>query len=144
MEEKKWSENDLIKHFKKDKFITFIGIEPLEAKLGYGKAKLELKEHHMNSVDVCQGGAMFTLADYAFAIASNSHGRVALGINTSMNFVKGAVLGDTLFAEAKEDSLGYKLASYNVRVSNQKDETIALFQGMVYRKSQSLEKFTKI
>ncbi|OGI06327.1 MAG: hypothetical protein A2Y40_03295 [Candidatus Margulisbacteria bacterium GWF2_35_9] len=143
MTEKKSLEKELIKHFKRDKFISFIGIEPIEAKIGYGRAKLEVKKHHLNSVDICQGGAIFTLADYAFAIASNSHGRVAVGISTNMNFVKAALEGDTLHAEAKEDSLGHKLASYNVKVTNQNNETIALFQGMVYRKEQNLQDFSK-
>ena len=143
MTHKQLSEKELITHFKKDKFITFIGIEPLEAKKGYGRAKLDIVKDHLNSVDVCQGGAIFTLADFAFAIASNSHGKVALGINTNMSFVKAVKEGDTLYAEAKEDSLGHKIAVYNVRVTNQDNEVVALFQGMGYRKEQRLEEFSK-
>jgi acyl-CoA thioesterase len=88
-------------------------------------------------VGIVQGGAIFTLADYAFAVASNSHGTVAVGINVSITYMKSAASG-TLTAEAREVALNPKLASYTVDVMDDGRHLIAIFQGLVYRKQQAI------
>ena len=80
---------------------------------------------------------MFTLADFAFAVASNSHGTLAMGINTSMSFVKAAIKG-VLHAEAVEQSRNARLASYAVTITDDDGDVVAIFQGMVYRKKESV------
>jgi len=67
--------------------------------------------------NVVHGGAIFTLADLAFAAASNSHGTVAVAINASIWFVTAAREG-TLYAEAKEVSRNPKLATYSIQVTD--------------------------
>jgi acyl-CoA thioesterase len=94
---------------------------------------MEIKDHHLNGVGIVHGAAIFTLADLVFAMASNSHGTVAVAVNASISFLK-AASGGTLFAEAKEISRNSKLASYTIRVTDESDDLIAIFQGMVYRK----------
>jgi hypothetical protein len=80
-----------------------------------------------------------TLADLVFAVASNSHGTVAVAINANISFLKAAGQDTrTLFAEAKEVSRNFKLASYTVRVTDDQDDLIAIFQGMVYRKKDRI------
>jgi len=123
--------------FKRDRFVEHIGVELLEVSKGTAKAKMEIKDHHLNGVGTVQGGAIFTLADLAFAAASNSHGTIAMGINVSISYLK-AVKSGTLIAEAKELSIHPKLASYRVDIKNEKGDLIAIFQGMVYRKKESL------
>ena len=54
-----------------DKFALFAGVELLETGNGYAKARMEIKPMHLNGGGVCQGGAIFTLADLAFAAATN-------------------------------------------------------------------------
>lgn len=120
-----------------DLFVRHCGIELVEVEPGYAKAKMEIREHHLNSVGTVQGGAIFTLADFAFAGASNSHGRVAMGINVSISYIK-AVSSGVLYAEAKEVSLGHKLGNYSVEVTSDRGELVAVFQGTVYRKSANL------
>jgi len=129
---------DIKRFIKKDKFCMFIGIELTEVSEGHAKAKLDIKEHHLNGVGIVQGGAIFTLADLAFAAASNSHGTVAVGINTSISYVT-AVSGGTLYAEAREISVNHKIGTYTVDVTNEKGQMIAIFQGMVYRKKDPLD-----
>ena len=73
----------------------------------------------------------------AFAVASNSHGTMAMGINTSVSFVKAAVTGN-LYAEAREQSRNPRLASYSVRITDDVDDVVAIFQGMVYRKKEPI------
>ena len=129
---------DIKRFIKKDKFCMFIGIELTEVSEGHAKAKMDIKEHHLNGVGIVQGGAIFTLADLAFAAASNSHGTVAVGINTNISYVT-AVSGGTLYAEAREISRNHKIGTYTVDVTNEKGEMIAIFQGMVYRKKDPLD-----
>lgn len=120
-----------------DLFARHNGLELLEVEAGRALVRMSIMPYHFNAAGTVHGGAIFTLADFAFAVASNSHGRLAMGINTSVNFVKAAVKG-TLYAEAREQSLNSKLATYSVMVSDDDKETVAIFQGMVYRKKESL------
>jgi acyl-CoA thioesterase len=119
--------------FKKDNFIVDVGIELLEVSPGYAKAKLEIEERHLNALRTVQGGALFTLADLAFAAAINAHGNAAVIINANMSFIKAATKG-TLIAEAKETSISPKIATYNVDVTDDNGDIIAIYQGMGYRK----------
>jgi len=123
--------------FKNDRFAARSGIELLAVSEGYAKASMRIEEHHLNGIDVVHGGAIFTLADLAFAAASNSHGTVAVAINASIWYVKAAMEG-TLLAEAKEISLNPKLATYAIEVTDDSGEIVATFEGMVYRKKQTI------
>lgn len=123
--------------FRKDQYAALADIKLLEFSEGKAKAMLEITEKHLNSAGTVHGGAIFTLADFAFAVASNSHGTVSVAINSSISFLK-AVSTGILYAEAKEISLHPKIASYNVDVVNETGELIATFQGMVYRKKDKL------
>jgi acyl-CoA thioesterase len=109
-----------------------------EVREGYAKAEMELQPYHLNGARTVHGGALFTLADFAFAAASNSRGQLALSINSSISIFKGAQKGK-LIAEAREVSHSPKLASFEVSVRNEAGGLLATFQGMVYRKSVSLE-----
>jgi acyl-CoA thioesterase len=120
-----------------DKFARHAGIELIGVGPGWAKANMKIEPFHFNGAGTVHGGAIFTLADFAFAVASNSHGTLAMGINTSVNFVKAAFAG-TLYAEAKEQSRNAKLASYSVTITDNAGDTVAIFQGMVYRKKESI------
>jgi len=124
---------DIKKFFKKDNFIVNIGIELLEVSPGYAKAKLEIEERYLNALKTVKGDALFTLADIAFAAAINAHGNAAVVINANLSFVKAATKG-TLIAEAKETSISPKITTYNVDVTDDNGDIIAIYQGMGYRK----------
>ncbi|MCL6590664.1 MAG: PaaI family thioesterase [Firmicutes bacterium] len=117
-----------------------VGIELLDAAPGYAKVKLDIEERHLNALNTVQGGCIFTLADLAIAAASNSHGTAAVLINASISYIK-AVSTGVLYAEAKEESLNPKLATYQVRVTDQTGDLVASFQGTVYRKKETLADF---
>jgi acyl-CoA thioesterase len=120
-----------------DLFAGHTGIELLEMAPGRARASMAVRPFHFNSAKTVHGGAIFTLADFAFAAAANSHGRLSLGINTSISFVKAATAG-TLYAEARELSRNSKLATYAVEVTDDSGELIAVFQGVVYRKDKAV------
>ena len=124
--------------FKRDRFAESIGIELLTVSLGYAKAKIDIKPEHLNGFRAVQGGVLFTLADLAMAAASNANGQLAVSVNASINYIKSAY-GTTIYAEAKEVSSNPKLASYEVTISNDKNEVIATLQGLMYRKKESLK-----
>jgi acyl-CoA thioesterase len=124
--------------FKRDQFAASVGIELVEVSPGRAVARLEIEPRHLNGMGSVQGGAIFTLADLAFAAAGNSHGQAAVGINCSINYIK-AVSQGTLTAEATEDSLNPKLGSYTVRITDEQGEIIAVFQGLAYRKKDKLD-----
>lgn len=105
---------------------------------GYARAEMELQPFHMNGANTVHGGALFTLADFAFAAASNSSGQLALSISSSISIFKGARKG-RLIADCREVSSSPKLASFEVGIRNEAGDLLATFQGMVYRKSVMLE-----
>lgn len=120
-----------------DLFARHSGIELQEVGEGWAKASMKIEPYHFNGAKTVHGGAIFTLADFAFAVASNSHGNLAMGINTSVSFVKAPTAG-TLHATAREQSRNPKLASYSVMITDDEDSVVAIFQGMVYRKKESI------
>jgi acyl-CoA thioesterase len=120
-----------------DRFARHTGLELLDVGPGWAKASMKIEPYHMNGAGTVHGGAIFTLADFAFAVAANSHGTLAMGINTSASFLKAATTG-TLHAEASEQARNPRLASYTVLITDDAADLVAIFQGMVYRKNVSI------
>jgi acyl-CoA thioesterase len=115
-----------------------IGIELIDVKYGYAKAKMKVSTFHLNLAGVCHGGAIFTLADFAFAVASNSFGKIALAIDTSISFINAAKEGDELIAEAKLIAESNRLGTYEVKITYG-DKIIAFFKGTVYKTKKDLK-----
>lgn len=123
--------------FENDQFATRAGVRLVSVSPGCATAEMKVLPHHWNGMDNVQGGAIFTLADFAFAAAANSYGAVAVGVNVSITYMKAAKAG-TLRAEARELSKNYKLGSYTVEVKDDSGELIAVFQGLAYRKQDKI------
>ncbi|MEK6742091.1 MAG: PaaI family thioesterase [Nitrospirota bacterium] len=134
---------DAMKKFvQQDQFARHLGVEVLEHGKGAAKARMEIGRHHLNSAGMVHGGAIFSLADAVFSIASNSHGTLAVAINVSISFFKSVTSG-TLTATAEEVSINPKLATYLITVTDDTGNKIALFQGTVYRKKDSIADIVK-
>jgi len=119
--------------FKKgDDFASNIGIKLLDVHYGYAKAMLKITDFHLNNAGVAHGGAIFTLADFAFAVASNSFGKVSLAINTSISFMHAVRAGEELTAEAKLIDESKRLGTYEVVVKSG-EKKVAFFTGTVYK-----------
>jgi acyl-CoA thioesterase len=127
----------LRKFFDGDQFAKRADIELVSISPGQATARMRLQPYHWNGIQNVQGGAIFTLADFAFAAASNSHGTVAVAINVNITFMKAAKDG-TLTAEARELSKNHRLGSYQVEVKDDQGDLIAVFQGLAYRKSDKI------
>jgi acyl-CoA thioesterase len=125
-----------------DRLAKHLGIEMLDYGQGRASARMTIRDHHLNSAGMLHGGSIFALADAVFSAASNSHGTLAVAINVSISYFK-AVSSGTLTATAEEVSLNPKLATYLIPVFDDKGNKIALFQGTVYRKKESVGQFVK-
>ncbi|RJQ32303.1 MAG: hydroxyphenylacetyl-CoA thioesterase PaaI [Peptococcaceae bacterium] len=122
----------------RDSFAGFMGIKLLDLKPGYARTMLTVREEMLNFHGVTHGGAVFALADAAFAAASNSHGQTALALNVSIAFLKATGAGETLTATASEENRTPGTALYRVLVEDESGELVALAQGIVYRKKKML------
>lgn len=118
-----------------DRFAAANGIRLVEASPGRAVAEMEVAASHLNAVGVVHGGALFTLADFSFAVACNCGGTLSLAVNTTMNFVRPVTAG-RLRAVCEQVADG-KLASYQAKIFDQEGQLIALFTGLAYRKKES-------
>jgi acyl-CoA thioesterase len=126
------------RYFQQENFAAISGVKLTEIKPGHAKAEMKIEKRHLNVLGSVHGGALFTLADTAFAAASNAHGTVAVAINANISFVK-AVGEGHLYAEAKETSISHKISTYDVTIRNENEDTIAIFTGMADRKKFELQ-----
>ena len=127
---------DSIKHhFENDRFATASGMRLVELRPGFAKTSMAVEDRHLNSVGTVHGGAIFTLADFAFGAAVKTGGKVAPLINSSVSFLKATRTG-TLTAEATEVFRSRKISTCTVRVTNDAEEPVALFQGTAYIKEK--------
>ena len=132
------SQDQIYQQISEDPFARFLGIELLELYEGYSKVTMTVGEHMLNFHGIPHGGIIFSLADSAFAAASNSHGQVAVALNVSINYLAAVPLGTRLYAEASEESLGRRIALYRLTVTAEDGTLVALCHGTVYRKQQPL------
>jgi acyl-CoA thioesterase len=87
----------------------------------------------LNSLKICQGGLITALADAAFAYACNSHNQLTLAAGVTVDFIAPARQGDVLSAAASEVSQSGRTGIYDVLVTNQKRETVAVLRGRSHR-----------
>lgn len=131
--------DEIKKFFQRDKLAAYLGIELVDVSKGTATSKMEIKEEHLNGINSVHGGAIFTLADFTFAVAANSHGTVTVAINVSISYMKAAFKGGILTATATEISINPKLGTYTVNVVDDNGDLIAIFQGMAYRKRDKIK-----
>ncbi len=119
--------------FKKDKFAANAGVELLAVEAGYAKARMLVTQEHLNAGGVCQGGALFTLADLAFAAVANEKKKLTLSVAANITFLRPAGLG-YVYAEAREAGGGFRIPFIEVRITNEAGELLALMTSSGYRK----------
>ncbi len=116
-----------------DRFANLSGIRLISAGEGKAVAELEIADQHLNGVNIIQGGAIFTLADFTFAAASNSRGRIAVATNATISFLKG-ISGGKLKAVASEIRAGKTIGNYVVEVFDEHENLVAHFTGTAFIK----------
>ena len=108
---------DMLSH---DRFAAEAGVELLEVREGYAKARMLVTDKHLNGGGVCQGGALFTLADLAFAAVANSRNLLTLSLNANITF------------------LHAKIPFIEVRITDEEGCPVAVFTSSGYRKKTEL------
>ena len=108
-----------------DKFCRFCGIKLTVVKDGYAEAVMDIDENKLNGRQVVQGGAIMTLADFAFAGAVNGSGATGVSLNCTTNFLRPGS-GKTLKAICRKINQGKKTALYTTEVFNYSQQLIAV------------------
>jgi acyl-CoA thioesterase len=116
-----------------DPFCETLRIELVDLSPGRAVTALELREGLLNFHGTPHGGAVYSLADAAFAAASNAGGETALALETNVSYLAAAEVGDRLTATAEETHVAGSTAEYQVAVEGPDGERIATFRGRVYR-----------
>lgn len=98
---------------------------------GIGRARVSMRVRHdmLNGHGTCHGGMIFALADSAFQFACNSRNELTVAAGGAIEFVRPGNEGDVLSAEAVESSLVGRSGVYDITVTNQAGEVVALFRG---------------
>jgi phenylacetic acid degradation protein PaaD len=132
MEHKAQAANRILRLAASDPFANSLGIRCTDAGPGRATVTLEVGDAHLNFNGACHGGVIFTLADTAFGLASNSHGMIAVGIDAHITYHVAAQRGDTLSATAVEVSRLRKIAVYRIDVTRADGTLVSGFTGTVY------------
>ncbi len=128
----------LLAKFRQDPFARYLGVALEEVRPGYARTALTITPDHLNFHGIPHGGAIFSLADAAFAAASNSHGQAAVALSMTIQFLGAAPCGARLVAEAQELRKGRRAGFYEITVKAESGEPMAIVQAVVHRKSQSV------
>lgn len=122
----------------KDPFSQWIGVRILDVKFGYCNLQCTITKEMLNGFDVAHGGIIFSLADTALAFSAATTGRVALALDNSISFTRKAKLNEVLTATSKKINLTNRTGLFEVTITNQDSEIIALLKGTVYRTRETL------
>ena len=121
----------------RDAFVRHLGIELVEGGPGHAAVRVAIRPEFINFNGTCHGGVLFTLADTAFGLAANSHGEVAIGIDTHMTFAAPAKPGETITASARELTRGRRVATYRIDLTRENGKVIAGLTGTVFRAGEA-------
>jgi acyl-CoA thioesterase len=106
------------------------GIAIDEAREGYARIRVTVRDDMLNGHRIAHGGMIFALADTAFAYACNSRNETAVAQNATISFLAQAQPGDVLIAEARETSRSGRSGVYQVSVKSGDGRVIAEFTGL--------------
>ena len=124
---------DALEFFKGDIFaLETTGIKIDEVKPGYAKCRLDVERKHLNARNFVMGGAIFTLADFAMAVAAKANGTPAVSLNLNINYVAPAS-PPVIFAEAKCVKDGRNICFYEIVVANAEGDIVATASGSGYK-----------
>jgi acyl-CoA thioesterase len=124
---------DIRRRASNDPFCETVGIDLASVHPGHAETRLTIEERHLNFHGTPHGGIVYTLADAAFAAASNTGSKTAVALETNISYFAAVETGETLRAVAEETHLGGRTAAYDVRVTDEAGDPVATFRGRVYR-----------
>jgi acyl-CoA thioesterase len=128
----------LFKRVNEEPFARKMKLKLIELEAGYSVVEMTFTKDMENIFGMAHGGAVFALIDEAFETAGNSHGTVAVALNMNITYTAAPASGARLRAVAKEVNLTRRTATYDIRVTDEKDTLIAVCSALVYRKKDRL------
>jgi acyl-CoA thioesterase len=128
----------ILRQVEAEPFAKKFGIRLIEVQKGYAKVEMIFTPEMENMFGMAHGGAIFSLIDAAFEIASNSHGTMAVALNMNINYLASPEKGATLTAEATEINKTKKTAAYDIRATDDSGQLLASCQALVYRLEKPL------
>ena len=121
-------------YFKNDRFATkAAGIEIVEVDSNYAKCRMPVTELHKNAMGAVMGGALFTLADFTFAVASNIDGVPTVSLSSQISYLS-PVHGDILYGEAKCLKCGKSTCTYVIDITDDVGTLVACVTATGFRK----------
>ncbi|MBI2553190.1 MAG: PaaI family thioesterase [Candidatus Rokubacteria bacterium] len=117
----------------RDPYAVSLGIELLDLAPGYCRAAMRLEPHMANFQGNPHGGAIFSLADYAFSGACNAHGEPAVALSVTIQFLATVKPGARLIAEAREQRQGRRAGFYTMTVTAEDGTVVATCQAVAFR-----------
>ncbi|HBV98783.1 MAG TPA: phenylacetic acid degradation protein [Desulfotomaculum sp.] len=125
----------IMEKLQNDPFPRHLGVELLELRPGYARVGMRVAEYMTNIHGLTHGGAVFTLADVALGNACNAWGDDQVAMNATIYYLKPSRPGEYLTATATAENMTRKTGLYRIAVVNESGQQVALFDGLVYRKS---------
>ena len=119
--------------YERDRASQALGMQLAAVAPGSARVVMQVRADMLNGHEVCHGGIVFALADSAFAFACNSYNDSTVAAAGAIDFLMSAREGDELTAEARELWRTRRNGIYEITVSNQRGERVALFRGRSYR-----------
>ncbi len=130
--------NAICKQIAIEPFANKFGLKLIDLQEGYAEVEMIFTRDMENMFGMAHGGAIFALIDAAFEVASNSHGTMAIALNMNINYLASPAKGSKLNAKAKEINKAKKTATYDIIVTDDKNNLIAACQALVYRMEKPL------
>lgn len=119
--------------FANDRASRGLGMEVVAIAPGSATLTMTVREDMLNGFGICHGGFVTALADSCFAFACNSHNEMTVASGFAIDIVAPSRLGDVLTAIGRETSLAGRTGVYDITLTNQRDELVAVFRGRSYR-----------
>jgi acyl-CoA thioesterase len=123
---------------KGEPYAKLLGLELVKVASGYALIRMAFTERHHNIYGRCHGGAIFSLIDEAFQLASNSSGKIEIALNVSVSYMKAPREGDVLTAEAKLIDSSRRISHFLIEVRNGEGDLMASCQATAYRRDDPL------
>jgi acyl-CoA thioesterase len=125
---------DFVQKLTAHPFAELLGMEVVDVAPGVACVRMTVREDMLNAMGTPHGGAVFALADTALAVASNSHGPMAVALDVSITYCRPAPVGAVLTARAVEENLSRNTGLYNITVTSDNGKLIAVARGTVFRR----------
>ena len=133
----------LCQQIEKEPFSQKFGITLVDVQPGFARVEMTFTSDMENMFGMAHGGAIFSLIDAAFEVASNSHGTMAVALSMNVHYLASPAKGAKLTAEAKEINKTKRTAAYDIRATDDSGNLLATCQSLVYRLDKPLPFLTE-